>query len=92
MLKFEDIHEDVVKVLKANDIKEADLYNHYSDLYIGCKNHATASKILNAGVWRSMSSIFTPNKGSDMDQYPVAVDIAFAYVGQFQREMAKRKK
>lgn len=77
MIKFEDIHPNIVPVLKEHGIKETDLFNHYSDLYIGCPDWNTARKIQTAGVWSAMSSIFKPQKGSEMDMYPQAVDIAF---------------
>lgn len=79
-----DIHPEIKKVLDDNQIKDKDLYNRYSDLYIGCQSHAQATKIKNAGIWRSMSTIFTANKGSDMDHYPCCLEIAFGYInGKF---------
>ena len=85
MIKFKVVHTDVVKVLKEHNIQEEDLFNHYSDLYIGCRDYNTASKIRTAGIWKAMSSTFKPQKGSEMDKYPVAVDIAFAYTGYLQK-------
>jgi len=92
MVKFERIHEDVVAVLKANNIKEDALFNHYSDLYIGCKDYKTAQKIKKAGVWNAMSSVFTPQKDSGMDEYICAVDIAFAHIGYLQDKLDKVSK
>lgn len=79
-LKFSDLHNDLVPVLIENGITEDDLYAHATDAYIGCIHRQQALKILNGGIWGALSSIFTPQKGSDMEKYPVAVDIAFGNV------------
>ena len=77
MIPFNKLPENIVEVLKANDIKETDLFNHYSDLYVGCNTYEQALNILNGGAWRSLSGTFMPQKGSDMDNYTIGVDIAF---------------
>ena len=82
MISFSNVHPDVVKVLKQEGIQESDLFNHYSDLYVGCKDMTQAGRILSSGTWRGLSTVFKPQKGSDMEKYPAAVDIAFGAVGQ----------
>lgn len=90
-IKFEDIQEDVAAYLKLKGIKETDLYNHSSDLYVGCPDYVTAMHIMRGGIWKAMSSIFVPQKGSDMDKYPYAVDIPFAYLKAFVDDMTRKK-
>jgi len=80
MLNPNNVHPDIKKVLDKEEITDNDLFNRYTDLYIGCQNYAQAYRIMNGGVWRSMSTIFQPNKGSDMDHYPIAIEISFGYI------------
>lgn len=77
-MKYQDIHPDVAVFLKKRSIPENRLFSWHSDLYIGCTSHSEAAAILNGGSWSAMSSIFRPEKGSDMEMYPYGVDIAFA--------------
>lgn len=86
MITFNDIHKDIIPVLKTNGVTEKDLFNYHSDLYIGCKTFDQARKIAIGGIWRAMSDVFNPQSGSDMNKYPVAVDIAFGYVGYFNKK------
>jgi hypothetical protein len=64
-------------------------FNHASDLYIGCDDRDQALKIKNGGPWKSMAEVFVPNKGSDMQNFPVAVDIPFACLSEFIQAKAK---
>lgn len=61
-------------------IPEAAFFQRYSDMYVGCENYNAAAAIRDGGPWKSMASTFRPNKGSDMDRFPWAVDIPFAYL------------
>lgn len=63
-------------------------FNHYSDMYVGCADHTQAIAVRDGGEWKSMATIFTPQKGSDMDRFPYAVDIPFAYMAE---EIEKRR-
>jgi hypothetical protein len=76
MISFETLNDDLKEILIKEGISENDLYSHYSDLYVGCKDFSQARRILTGGVWKGLSSTFVPQKGSDMDKYPCAVDIA----------------
>lgn len=80
MVDLNNVHPDIKEVLDKEQINEKNLFNLYSDLYIGCQDHKQVYRIKNAGVWRSMSTIFVPNKGSDMDHYPIALEISFGYI------------
>ena len=92
MILFDKIHSDVVPVLKEEKIKESALFNNYSDLYIGCKDFAQANRVLKAGIWKAMSSVFVPQKDSDMDIYPIAADIAFGPADyDFEKRFKNRK-
>ena len=91
MIKFETLPENLVEVLKANDIKEEDLSNRYSDLYIGCKSPAQASRISEAGHWRAMSTIFVPQKGSDGDKYPFMLEIGLAAMQHYVNQKTTHK-
>lgn len=77
MIPFNEIDPDVAECLKKCGIKETDLFNHYSDLYVGCQDTIQARLVL-GGKWRTMSSVFVPQQGSDMDNYTCAIDIPFA--------------
>lgn len=77
-IEFEFLNEKLANVLIQNGIKEEDLFKHQTDLYVGCKFARQASLILNGGKWRAISETFIPQKGSDMEHYPIAVDIGFA--------------
>lgn len=85
MIKFEDIHKDVANVLEKMGIGEENLFNHYSDLYVGCDTIEQARELRDSGKWKSMSSIFTPQKGSDMEHFKFAVDIGLAYVQYYHQ-------
>lgn len=78
-ISFDDIDPKYVEVLKENGIKEYDLFNYRTDLYIGCKNKKQAENILSNAIFRAVSNIFVPQKESDMQKYPCAVDLAFGY-------------
>lgn len=83
MIKFADIHPDIVPVLEANGITESDLFNNRSDLHIGCRSFNQARAIATGGQWRAMASTFRPAKGSDMEQYLIVVDITLGYIAYF---------
>lgn len=91
MINFIDIHPDITPVLQEHNIKETDLFNHASDLYIGCQNIQQAKIIKNGGVWSALSDIFRPQIGSDMDQYPFAVDISFGAFSHYIKQEEYRK-
>lgn len=80
---LETIHIEVANVLRINGIKNDDLFSRYGDLMVGCENWSQAIKIRSMGTWRSISDVFTPNKGSDMEGYLYAVEIPFAYTGYY---------
>lgn len=93
-LKFSDLHDDIIPCLIENGITENDLFDageKSTDAYIGCKSRTQAQKILRGGIWGALSSIFAPQKGSDMEHYPVAVDIAFGNISKAVSDIAKLK-
>lgn len=55
-------------------------FQRYSDMYVGCESYEKAVMVRQGGAWKSMAEIFKPNKGSDMERFPYAVDIPFAYL------------
>jgi hypothetical protein len=77
MIKFEDIKPELATLLKELGVPEKNLFNHYSDLYIGCNGHAQASRI--ARESSPKGGLFKPQEGSDMDHFSIAVDIPFSY-------------
>lgn len=87
-VKFEDVHEDVQKVLKEHHIPESALFEgSRTDLYIGTNSYMVAREILNGGKWTAMSDMFKPQKGSDMDHFDYGIDIPFANIGKGVREI-----
>lgn len=92
-IKFETLNSDLAETLKRNNVFENDLFHHYGDLYVGCRNTVQAKNIKEAGPWRSMSSLFTPQKESSMDSYPVGIDIGLAAMQHdFNKRFANRIK
>ena len=77
MIPFNYINEDLLKVLQEHKITEEDLFHYHGDLYVGCKSHTQATIIKNSGKWKAVSSIFVPQKGSEMEKYSHAVDVGF---------------
>jgi hypothetical protein len=78
MITFKDLNKDLVEVLKENGVTEKDIRNRYSDLYVGCRSIGQASCIINSEKFKGSGDLFTPQEGSDMDEYPICIDIYFA--------------
>lgn len=78
MIKFENILTDVAELLKDHGVKETDLFNHHSDLYVGCSVEQ-ANKIKADPRCHSTVETFWPQAGSDMEQYKVGLDFPFSY-------------
>lgn len=72
MIPFKYISLGQIEVLKKEGLTENDLYNHYSDLYIGCNSHEQAQRIINE---IKTATTFIPQKDSDMGKYPIAIEI-----------------
>jgi hypothetical protein len=77
-IPFKYLPQELVRVLESHKITEDDLFNYQGDLYVGCKYKSQALLIKNSGSWKSCSDTFVPQKGSDMEKYPVAIDIGWA--------------
>jgi len=90
-IPFSTLDKKLKEALVFHNIKEENLFNYYGDLYVGCSNLTQASKILNAGVWRGMSSTFKPLKGSEMEKYPIAVDIGLGAINWYIEQKLKKK-
>lgn len=76
-------NNDVQKrIREACGIPDEAFFSHYSDMYVGCKDYAQVQAVLKAAL-PFKGQTFTPQKGSDMDKYPVAVDIPFAYMNEY---------
>lgn len=76
-IQFKYLPQELVRVLESHKITEDDLFNYQGDLYVGCKSRTQADLIKNSGSWKSCSSIFIPQEGSDMEKYKTAVDIGW---------------
>lgn len=76
-LTFNTISKDHAVILKGNGVTNEDLFQQASDLYVGCKSLEQAGAIIKDFNSPSIASSFKPQKGSDMEKYPIAVDIAF---------------
>lgn len=82
-MKFTDIHPDVATAAIEYGITEEDLFHKESDLLIGCKSLNQAAAINGTGMWKSLSDIYRPEKGSDLDHYPYVLQLSFAYLAHF---------
>lgn len=93
MVEFSKIHSDIIPVLKEQGITEKELfaYDDRFELYIGCKSYIQAKEILTGGLWKAMSNIFRPQKGSDMDMFPYAVEIWGGYTHWLTNKINKNK-
>lgn len=91
MVKFDELSDDTVERLKACGVEEKDLFTHESDLYVGCKTYEQSNVLKKE--FKHMATKFFPEAGSEMDHYPVAVDIAFGYMdAHFKKKYGNRPK
>ncbi|MDB4590949.1 hypothetical protein OAH77_04530 [Flavobacteriaceae bacterium] len=79
LLSFNTINQEFVETLKKHGIKNENLYKSNSDLYAGCHSHKQAIGLMESFKKSYPSSVnsFKPNKGSDMEKYPIAIELAF---------------
>jgi hypothetical protein len=87
------VNEELLNFLVGIGLSKDDIYNQSSDLYIGCNSQEQAEKIIKWGNSPAIYSRFVPQKGSSMDKYVIAVDIAFGYMdGEFKERYGNRKR
>jgi len=86
-VKYVDtLNPKLLEKLKSLGVTEDDLFNHYSDLYIGCTDIKQSLEIL-SGESRAIFSTFIPQEGSNMDKYGIAVEVVFGYIdGDFKEK------
>lgn len=78
-ITWKNVIDTYVQILQECNVSENNLYNHNSDLYVGCRHVSIANKIVEKIGSPAIASKFIPNKDSDMAKYPIAVEINFAY-------------
>lgn len=89
MIPFSQLDQNIVTILEQNNIKEQDLFNYCSDLYIGCTNTQQAISLLKEAPIKSIANTFYPQKGSDMENYPIAVELGFAAAEYHHKQLKK---
>lgn len=92
-IKFVDkLDQEMLERIKKLGITEEDLFNSNSDLYIGCKSVWQAQDIIKDQS-QALYTTFIPEKDSDMDKYPIAVEIVFGYMdGAFKERYPNHSK
>lgn len=73
------VHDDLIGALAQLGVNASQIKTRFGDVYVMCRNQVEASRVKQAGTWKSMAEIARTNPDHpDAKEFPYLVDIPFA--------------